>query len=194
MGRIGTIITSFIQKIPGFSNDAQFSSIEAFAGDERTYQVYGPCNEDFSPPDGVKALNKGIGRQGGLLLSYAYVNEAIVPVTVSGERRPYSTNKAGDTIMAEIYLKQDGTILIKNDALTITANPSGVLEIETDGNTEITSAKTVINNDLEVKGNIDLTGIITGSDVFNGADSDKHVHDQANDSGGNTEEDTGVAK
>lgn len=41
---------------------------------------------------------------------------------------------------------------------------------------------------------IETTGIITGPNVFNGSDSDKHMHDQGVDSDNDTQQDTGVPK
>jgi len=192
MGRIGKVIKSFISKLSGSGTDAQFSSVEEFAGDQRTVQVFGPCNEDFAPPENCKTLNIPLGRGRGFLISAAYHNQQIAPVAIHGERRIYSTNQAGDTVKAEIFLRQDGTIYIDNGNVTITASPSGLLEIETTGNSEITSSKTVINNDVEIDGDINMTGVIKGATVFNGADSNLHVHEQGNDSDGDAEQDTGV--
>lgn len=212
MGRIGKVIKSFIDKLSGSGTSAQFSSVEEFSGDQRTAQVFGPCNEDFAPPENCKTLDIQLGRDRGFLVSAAYHNQQIEPVAVHGERRLYSTNQAGDTVMSEAFLKQDGTILIKNANVTITANPSGLLTIVTSGNSEITSAKTIINNDVEIIGNVGITGnvdiigetdmtgsigmsgIISGATVFNGANSNAHIHPQGNDSNGDTEQDTGVAK
>ena len=130
-------------------------------------------------------------------------------MAVHGERRIYSTNQAGDTVKAEIFLKQDGTILIDNGNVTITVNPSGLLEIETTGNTEITSAKTIINNDVDIIGDVDITGKLDVSDIIeslvsviapilfaatsmsvNSKDLETHTHSQPNDGGGDAEQDT----
>ena len=115
MGRIGKIIKSYIAKLSGSSTDAQFSSVEEFAGDQRTVQIFGPCNEDFAPPENCKTLNIPLGRGRGFLISVAYHNQNITPVALPGERILYSTNQAGDTIMSKIHLKQDGTIVITGD-------------------------------------------------------------------------------
>lgn len=212
MGRIGRVIKTFIDKLSGSGTNAQFSSVEEFSGDQRTAQVLGPCNEDFAPPENCKTFDAQIGRDRGFLVLAAYHNQQIEPVAIHGERRLYSTNQAGDTVMSEVFLKQDGTILIKNANVTITANPSGLLTIVTSGNSEITSAKTIINNDVDIIGNVDITGnlditgetdmtgsigmtgTISGANVFNGAISNAHIHPQGNDSDGDTEQDTGVAK
>lgn len=161
MGRIGKVIKSYIDKLSGSSTNAQVASVEEFAGDQRTVQIFGPCNEDFAPPENCKTINIPLGRGRGFLISAAYHNQQISPVAVHGERRIYSTNQAGDTVMAEVFLKQDGTILIKNAKVTITADPSGLLKIESDGNTEITSLKTIINNDVDIIGSLNVSTQIT---------------------------------
>ena len=85
MGRIGRIIKSYIDKLSGSSTDAQHASVEEFAGDQRTVQVFGPCNEDFAPPENCKTINIPLGRGRGFLVSAAYHNQQIAPVAVHGE-------------------------------------------------------------------------------------------------------------
>ena len=197
MGRIGKVIKSYIAKLSGSSTDAQFSSVEEFAGDQRTVQIFGPCNEDFAPPENCKTINIPLGRGRGFLISAAYHNQQITPAAVHGERRIYSTNQAGTVVMAEVFLKQDGTILIKNATITITVNPSGLLEIETDGNTEITSAKTIINNDVDIIGTLNASVSVVSPTVaaatsltVDGKEMDDHRHSQGIDSDGDTQQNT----
>ena len=202
MGRIGKVIKSFIENLSGSGTDAQFSSVEEFASDQRTVQIFGPCNEDFAPPENCRTLDVPLGRDRGFLVSAAYHNQQIPPVAIHGERRIYSTNQAGDLVMAEVFLKQDGTILAKNAAITITAHPSGLLEIATGGNTEITSAKTIINNDVKIDGDLEVTGQIDcpdinatdggsgGSLTVRSKEMHDHRHSQGNDSDGDSEVNT----
>ena len=135
MGRIGKVIKSYIDRLSGSGTNAQFSSVEEFAGDQRTVQIFGPCNEDFAPPENCKTINIPLGRGRGFLISAAYHNQNIAPVALPGERIIYSTNQAGDTVMAKIHLKQDGTV-------EITANNN-----------------IIINNDVEITGDL-LVGSI----------------------------------
>ena len=206
MGRIGRVIKSYIAKLSGSGTNAQFSSVEEFVDDQRTVQVFGPCNEDFAPPENCKTFNIPLGRGRGFLISAAYHNQKIAPVAVHGERRIYSTNQAGDTVMSEVFLKQDGTLdiknanaqilmnpdgtmLIENGGVTITINQSGLLEIETTGNTEITSAKTIINNDVDIVGTLNAsvsvispTVAATTSLTIKSKEMDDHRHSQDVDS------------
>lgn len=67
------------------------------------------------------------------------------------------------------------------------------LEIKTNtGLTKIVIKKT---EGIDIYGNLNMVdGVITGPTVFNGADSNAHVHAQGNDSDGDTEQDTEVPK
>ena len=160
MGRVGRVITAFIDKLSGSGKDAQQVAVEEFAGDERKAQVFGPCNEDFAPPAGVETVDLPLGEGAGLLTAAAYRNGAIAPVALPGEFRKFSTNSGGDTVKAEVFLKQDGTILVANDNAVITVSPSGELTIATAGKAtlnigdelEINSTKTTINNPTIING------------------------------------------
>ena len=145
MGRIGKVIKSYIAKLSGSGTNAQFSSVEEFAGDQRTVQAFGPCNEDFAPPENCKTLNIPLGRGRGFLVSAAYHNQKIAPVAVHGERRLYSTNRAGDTVMAEVFLKQDGTLSIKNAAGEVSISPAGLVEADCVNLTATVSAQAQID-------------------------------------------------
>lgn len=197
MGRIGKVIKSFIEKLSGSGTNAQMLSVEEFAGDQRTVQVFGPCNEDFAPPENCKTINIPLGRGRGFLISAAYHNQIIPPVAIPGERRLYSTNQAGDTIMAEVFLKQDGTIVMQNSAISITANSSGLLTFVTSGNSEITSTKTIINNDVDIIGKLDVSEQIDSPTIkasssleVQSIEMSDHHHSQGNDSDGDAEVDT----
>lgn len=154
MSRIGKVMKSFIQKLSGSNTNAQMTSVEEFSGDQRTAQVFGPCNEDFAPPENCMTNDETLGKGRGYLITTAYHNQSIDPVAIHGERRLFSTNKAGNTLKTEVFLKQTGEILIQNDNASITMTPAGAINIVAAGNTNITSALTAINNDLEVDGYI----------------------------------------
>jgi len=124
---VGATIT-ILEAIPGLNNqatiteiikegvdkNAQFISTMELHGDQRTSQVFGPCNEDFAPPENGRAVNIPVGKGRGFLVSVAYHNQEIDPVALAGESRKYSTDATGAKVMAEVFLKQDGTILLKN--------------------------------------------------------------------------------
>lgn len=147
MGRIGKVIKSYIAKLSGSGTNAQFSSVEEFAGDQRPVQIFGPCNEDFAPPENCKTINIPLGRGRGFLVSVAYHNQLITPVALPGERLIYSTNQAGDTVMAKVFLKQDGTLVIENSSGCVELAPSGniLLNGDADSVTAFTDMKTAFD-------------------------------------------------
>ena len=83
--------------------------------------------------------------------------------------------------------------------MTITADPSGLLEIVTIGNTEITSAKTIINNDVDIIGSLNVSikidcpdinatdGAAGGSLTVRNKEMHDHRHSQSVDSDGDSE-------
>ncbi len=128
--RLGKVVKSYIEKLSGTGAPAQKISVEEFAGDERKAQVFGPPNEDSAPPETIKTINIPLGPGRGFLVSVAYNNENIEPIAKPGERRIYSTPADGSEVKSEVYLQQDGTILIKNEGVTTTMTPTGDLTVD----------------------------------------------------------------
>lgn len=137
-----------MQKLSGSGTQAQFISATEVHEDQRTAQVFGPCNEDFAPPEGCKTINIPLGRGRGFLVSVAYHNQAVEPVAQPGEKRIFSTGPDGSEVMAEVYLKQDGTALIKNAI--------GRAEIKPDGQIDIANAQASMT--ILPSGEIVITG------------------------------------
>jgi phage gp45-like len=159
--------------------------------DVQTVELMSQTGENSNPPVGSRVVVVGAGHAFKIAIAS---DDSIVPTTADGEKIIYSTNEAGTAVVSSVYLKNDGTIIANNGAVTITAEPGGLLSIVTSGNTEITSTKTIINNDVDINGKVNIndggnimsmggagmnmgTGVITGSNVFNGADSNAHRHD-----------------
>jgi hypothetical protein len=187
MGRIGKVIKAFIAKLSGSGLDAQVAAVEEFKGDERKLQIFGPVNEDSAPPNDMKTINIPLGRGRGFLVSVAYHNEKIAPVALPGERRLYSTNEAGDEVQAEVFLKQDGEILL-NNAL-------GLIRIEPDGGVVLGNSNGFLS--ISAAGAFFIGGtdanFATSTLTHGGVNIGKtHSHTQANDSDGDSEADVGV--
>lgn len=75
----------------------------------------------------------------------------------------------------------------------ITLKTDGTILMETTANTEITSAKTIIHNDVDIDGNLDVTGTITAPTVqasssltISGTEVKSHVHNGVTPGGGST--------
>lgn len=166
--------------------------------DIQTIELMGHTGEESNPPVGSRVSIFPIGSAFKIAVAS---DDSIIPGVSPGEKKIYSTDKSGGNVEASILLKNDGTIIVDNGPVVITATPAGKVTITTTGNTEINSAKTVINNDVDINGKINIidggntlamdgtgmnmgTGTITGTNVFNGADSDDHKHDTSTDPSG----------
>ncbi len=166
--------------------------------DIQTVELMSQTGENSNPPVGSRVLVVGAGPAFKLAIAS---DDSIVSATADGEKIIYSTSADGKTVASSVYLKNDGTIIAKNGTVTITADAAGKLTAVTDGNTEITSAKTIINNDVDINGvlNINFGGntmsmggatfnmgnaTISGTNVYNGATSEGHRHDTSTDPSG----------
>ena len=100
--------------------------------------------------------------------------------------------------------------IIEGDNTTITIKPSGEVTVETEGTSYLRSSKHTIDTDVEITGtlkvvgnvtneaNVTTTGTTTSATVaatnsltIDSKEMKGHKHSQANDSAGNTEQDTG---
>jgi hypothetical protein len=172
--RLGRVIKSYIAKVPGSGLLAQWLAVEEFAGDERKAQVFGACNEDFAPPNNCKTIDVALGVDRGFLAAVAYRNELITPIAEPGERRLFSTNAAGDTVMTEVYLQDDGTVEIKNDngsiklavgGRVLVENANGSIDLKATGAIELTSAVSIALDAPVIESNGDSDNLITWADL-----------------------------
>lgn len=81
----------------------------------------------------------------------------------------------------------DGISMQSDDGLNYVYVEDGIVKIKA-------TTKIVLDTDTELNGNLTISGIIDGPNVFNGPDSNVHAHDQGVDSDGDTQQDTGVPK
>lgn len=152
--------------------------------DVQTVQLVSQTGEESNPPDGSAVVLVPAGP--ALKLAVAMLDR-VAPDLAVGGKRIYSTAADGKTVMAEVRLDPDGTITARNPGATITITPAGLVTIDADGETVINSSKTTINNDVQINGNLDVSGTVVGTtDVTAGGISGKnHVHPE-NDNGGPT--------
>lgn len=157
--------------------------------DVQTVQLVSQTGEESNPPDGSAVVLVPAGP--ALKLAVATFDR-VAPDLAVGGKRIYSTAADGQTVMAEVRLDPDGTITARNPGATITITPAGLVTIDADGETVINSSKTTINNDVQINGNLDVSGTATApnvvgtTDVTAGGISGKnHVHPE-NDNGGPT--------
>jgi len=166
--------------------------------DVQTVELMNQTGEDNNPPIGSRVTIVNIDNAFKMAIA---TDDLIVPITAPGEKRIYSTSDAGDVVKASILLKNDGTIVANNEEATITVNPDGQILIDTPKTVEITSEKTIINNDVEIIGNLDVTQKVTALNVQGTNDvtfgegasevsGKEHTHSQGNDGDNDSEVDT----
>lgn len=158
MIQVGTVTGKQTGKNKDGTKDVLLLQVEMTDPEDiQTVELMSQTGENSNPPTGSRVVVIGAGSAFKLAIAS---DDDIVPATADGEKIIYSTDETGAATVSSIYLKNDGTIIADNGEITITAEPGGLLSIVTSGNTEITSAKTIINNDLQVNGAINSTGNI----------------------------------
>ncbi len=148
--------------------------------DIQTVELMSQTGEASKPPNDSKVVIVSIGEANKIAIASA---DAIEHNLEDGEKIIYSTSADGKTLKASTHYKNDGNIITNNGACIITAKPNGKVEIINSGITEITSAKTIFNNEVEIKDKLTVTGTIDSGYqincpkiVINGQDYVDHEH------------------
>lgn len=105
---------------------------------------YHSGGEDYNPPNNIEALSDNIGENPAHSIVFAY-KDKIERKSCPGEKRIYATNADGSEVVAEIYLKNDGNIIIKSYKEGAKIKFEGDVDIEGDVNV----TKTLKANSLE---------------------------------------------
>lgn len=148
-------------------NDAKISDVKVnpSGGDNLTVEHFADAGDDSHPlpTDYVHTEPQaGTGRASAL----GYADILNTPKAAAGEKRIYSREVNG-SIVAEVWLKNDGEIE--------TINALGYSKLRPDGVVEANGATIPLNGD-----------VITAS----GISLDNHTHAQGNDGGGDSEQET----
>ncbi|MCP4745030.1 MAG: hypothetical protein GY874_02660 [Desulfobacteraceae bacterium] len=153
--------------------------------DVQSVELMSQTGEESNPPDGSTLCILSIGRAWKIAVA---CDDKIAPATAVGEKRIYSTDATGAAVAAQIHLKNDGTLIADNGAVTITATPGGELKIKTGTSVEITSPTTIINSKTFINNSLQVQGTIKAADViFAGRSAANHTHPENDgDNGGNT--------
>lgn len=134
--------------------------------DVQNVQLVGQAGEECNPPDGSLVLINSAGEAFKLSAGTA---DTVPPIMGVGGKRIYSTDAANENVMAEVRLHPDGAIEILNAKTTILIE-NGVVSIQTDNNLEINSAKTIINNDVDINGVLNVSESVTSPNVYGTTD------------------------
>tara|TARA_R100000541_G_scaffold18689_2_gene28562 strand:+ start:13359 stop:13916 length:558 start_codon:yes stop_codon:yes gene_type:complete len=166
------------------TNGVPASDVKADPGGQalKTSQHFQPPGVDAHPlPDDFVLL---VSVQGsGKHSAAGYLDPKNQQTAQAGEHRAYSRGEDGEQV-AQVWVKNDGTVLGGNDSGSHTLFPNG--------------AQTMQNANGYIKlledGTVDINGYIIGLDgngtTANGVSQDGHTHAQPNDSAGNIEEET----
>lgn len=128
-------------------------------------------------------------QQTGRTVTAGYVDTANAGKAAAGEKRLYSRTTGGAPI-AELWLKNEGTVTASNDAVTLTLSPDGAASLSNAaGGITLGADGTVTINGVVIT----QAGVVTvpSSLTVAGKELADHTHPQAVDSAGDTQQDTG---
>ena len=186
MGRIAkTLSFSRIEK-----NGAKISEVKADLGANliKTTEHYSSAGDDSFPMVGdYIALNtdSGTGRESAI----GYLDPLNEPKALSGDKRIYARDEDG-VLIVEVWLKNTGEAKILNESGSVTLRADGSIKGEnSNGSFElVVGGDFVVNNvTIDTAGNVTIPSSLT----LDGKEIAGHDHSQDDDSGGNTETDTG---
>lgn len=117
-----SILLSFARRV---RNGVTVGEVKAdpAAGINLTLDHYAPPGDDSQPLPG-DYVHASATRQSGRYSAVGYLDPSNPPISDVGEKRIYSRDASGQ-VVAEIWLKNDGTILINNYTVVCTLTPDG---------------------------------------------------------------------
>lgn len=201
-GVIGKLL-SFVRAPRNRANQSDIK-LDAGGGDIRTATHAQGSGDDAVPLPGDYTINVQIDRSGGVF-TVGFIEPDATQAAQAGERRLYS--RGSDRVeVAQIWLKNDGTILVSNDNGSFTLNPdgsqkmlndSGSHELRADGSQrsenssgyyELQAGGTVDINTatIDPSGNITATSVSAPSIKVNGKELKDHKHGGVTSGGSQT--------
>lgn len=203
MGRLAKLLSfTRIVKNGAKVNDVK---VDPGGGPNITAEHFAPIGEDAHPLVGDYVVTNdvnGAGREAVV----GYVDPLNNTKAQPGDKRIYARDEDG-VVIVEVWLKNDGTavasnengsVMLRPDGGTVTTTPESTFDAAADGSIKGDNG----NGSFELEGGgdflvngvkIDSGGNVTipTSLTLNGKEIAEHNHSQSNDSGGNTEADTG---
>lgn len=193
---MGGMIGKLLSYVRAPRNGAQQSDIklDAGGGDIRTATHAQGSGDDAVPLPGDYTVNIQVDRSGGVF-TVGFVEPDALEIAQPGERRLYS-RKPDRTEAAQIWIKNDGTVLVSNENGSYTLSPdgshrfengSGSHELRADGSQrsengsgyyELQAGGTVDINTatIDPAGNIVATSVTAPSIVVDGKELKNHKH------------------
>jgi hypothetical protein len=123
MGRINKIL-SFIRTLKFGANNVSDVTLDSGGGPNITAQHFSGAGDDSYPLTSDYAVSVSV--QGtGVEASVGYVDPINPPSAQAGERRMYSRDPNTRAPVAQVWLKNDGEILVSNDNGSVKVRPDG---------------------------------------------------------------------
>jgi len=204
MGRIAKLL-SFVRTTRNGANVSDVKVNPGGGGNITAEHFSSPGDDGHPLVTDYVALNTDAGT--GREYASGYIDPLNAPVALPGDKRIYGRDSAGAAVV-QVWLKNTGEAVLSNDNGSYTLAPSGTVTIETGpvtlvvatggaitgsngaGVFELQAGGDFVVNGVTIAANGDVT--IPTSLTVNSKEMAEHTHSQADDSGGNTEQDTGV--
>ncbi len=187
MGRIAVLL-SFVRSLAGESKVSDVK-VDPGGGANVTAQHFAPAGDDSHPLPDDYAATMPVPRTGSEV-AIGYLDPNNEQKAQAGEKRIYARDPEDGSVVVEVWLENDGTALIANAEASVETKPDGSIK----GSNSAGSFELQAGGNFVVNGvTIDTGGNVTIPTSLNlgGKEIAGHSHSQANDSGGNTEQDTG---
>lgn len=169
MSRIAKIL-SFIRLK---RNDANVTDvkIDIGGGENVTSEHFSSPGDDSNPLITDYAIATSVTKTGSLAI-VGYLDPINEAKTLPGEKRIYSRDEDQGAVKSELWMKQDGSVLISNENGSLFLQPDGKViingvEIDVDGN--ITTTKTIKADTVDASNSL----VASGKEIVN------HDHDIA---------------
>lgn len=139
-------------------------------GDNRDSFFMQPSGDDAPPLNEDYAVTLPLCRN-GVFVTIATSDVTSEGVAQRGEKRIYGRTENGTTVN-QVHLQQDGTVLVSNDAGSLTLTPTGDVQI---------------TGNLIVGGNVTATGALAGATAtVGGIPFATHIHGGVTPGSGST--------
>lgn len=204
MGFVARVL-SFVRVV---RKDANISDVkvDTGGGPNVTPEHFAPPGDDSFPLDTDYATGHNVQQTGRVAVT-GYIDPKNTPKALKGDKRIYARDENTGAVVVEMWLKNTGEAIVSNSNGSVTLRPDGSTIVTTPGSTFDAKADGSIKGDngsgsfeLEAGGDFVVNGVtiaangdvtIPNSLNLNSKEIAEHGHPQANDSGGNTEQDTG---
>lgn len=151
-----------------------------------------PLPDDFIYAGGTSAT--------GSEAVLGYVDPVNEPIAGAGEKRIYARDAATGVVVAEVWLKNDGSILSSNDngsselqadGSILGENSNGSFELQANGDFVVNGVTINTNGNITTAGTVNAGTVeATTSLTVAGKEMSGHTHSQGNDSASDTQQNT----